>query len=434
MAGRWMGALLGLGALASSALAHAATTCEVVAGGSLPKGVTLESVLAQAYSTDDGMCLARVALQKMKTQPRWALVVADRAVQVAPSQPLTYLARGLAGAALLAHETAALGHGSPQTCEGLRLRGIVDDLSVGALAKEEPNAPAVIQTTLARLAAQCADGGPMAALASALQIAYPQVPAPALETLRADKIAGGLSGAIVRRRVVGELTGQPDAAPAETRRRQFRWLIEESYRKDKKFMKSLEGQEVARALMAVDMQIQGSSAHAGLVLEDLSLVARVGGLHYLPVMDPVGDWMPWLAGARLGSIERAALRELEAVAGEHDRSPPIALFAFKVRLVLAMQERDDCEKGRGIVAAMSRFAGPSQELPVERYQVLAREAAKAGQRAAQACPRGAFVVGRELASVADRLQAGAAAVTPTGQAPAPAPPQPRAKPRRTAKR
>jgi hypothetical protein len=326
---------------------------------------------------------------------------AEGAIRAAPGDVRGFLARGLADAALLRAEARGKDHRGPRACDGARLGRLVDDLAAGLLAGDA-STPATVLDALEELALVCRDPGSFAALTSAIVATHPDARGSRRE-VELDKAPGGLSGATILRAVATELSDVGMATPALARRAQYRWMIEEWHRVDRRFIHKLEAQRLCRALLAVGLGIERTGAGAGVVLGDLALVARVGGLHYLPVVDPASAWVPWLATAKLSAVELGQLRELESTAAEHQDAPGNAVFVFKLRAVLALREEKPCARARGIAAAINSLAATAQEIDRARITGLVKDAAERGLEAVNQCPDGGFLLHRELVAVLRRI-------------------------------
>jgi hypothetical protein len=327
------------------------------------------------------------------------LLLAGSAPAAGPAT--TSLARGLSEAASLRSEESTRVQRGPAACDATRLNRLVGGLAAG-LHGGEARGPALVIAELEALALTCRDPGSLAALTAAILAAHPDA-AGARPGFELDKVPAGLTGAIILRQVGAELAGPPPASPTLTRRARYRWLIEAWHKKDPRFIHQLDGQRLCRALLSASSGLERTGGGAGVVLADLVLVARVGGLHYLPVVDPASAWVPWLANAKLSPVELATLRGLEASAGQHADAPGIALFAFKLRAVLALREAQPCARARALAVAINRLAGTAQEIDRGSMTGLVEQAARKGLEAVNQCPDGGFLLRRELAAVLGRI-------------------------------
>jgi hypothetical protein len=384
-------ALVIAGAAPVAAGSPGASPCEVIARGALPEGASLDPALAHAYATDDGACLARVSIAMLaRHQTRSALTVARRAKEVAASEPLAYLARGLAEASTLGTDTASLGRGYPQACDSRRLVRVVDDLSVGVFLVERD--VEVARATLAALddlAIQCADPGMLLALSATVRLTYPEIAQRPVAGGELDGRGGALSGQIIAARAALEVAGAPKEVPVLVRRMQYRWLLDTASRGEPRYVLRPAGELLANALLTVDRQmVRDNAANAGRALEDLGLLARLGALHRPALVASAAEWLPKLGHARLGSVERAMLQELEARLALHEESPQVALLAFNVRMISALHEVDPCQKGRALLRAVSRFSSAARELAGVEHTALLQDAARSGREAANECPSG----------------------------------------------
>jgi hypothetical protein len=236
---------------------------------------------------------------------------------------------------------------------------VLDDLSVGALIGER--AADVARATLAALddlAIQCADPGTLLALSATIRVNYPEIAARAIASIDLDGKRGGLSAQLIDERAVLELAGTPRPVPILVRRLQYRWLLENAARREPRHVLLPAGERLASALLVIDgLLVQESRSNGGIALDDLGLLAKLGALHRPAVVASAVKWLPAIAGSRLGSVERGALRELEARLALHEDSPEVALLALNVRMILAPP---------GAAPAIAPRATPVERLPRAR--------------------------------------------------------------------
>lgn len=344
---------------------------------------------------NDATCLATVGMRRLSQQNCTAAQApAERAAELAESDPEAHFVRGLAHACKLGKAAARIGKGLPVQCDRDALNDVMFDVGFALQSRMEGAQRSAIVALEQDVATNCRDDdGVILATVSAMATTS-GLPSVSLDMLGHHprtpmNITGAMDLLAFQKYVVSNEVGPAGLSVLRARARNWVILSVRGSLRSSPFL-SLGPQVAASALLKADRALATDPTSGGLAFEDIDLMERTGALDKMPVMGhAVAAIEPWLSNARLAPSAFDDLAGLVERLGHHGTSPLGAKLLLETRMLVAIREEaaDPCVKSTALHVAITDFAGTgAQTLPLGEWQTVVKNAAREGAIAAQECP------------------------------------------------